>query len=138
MSSSETKIEPLHVVDTHALAWYLTANSKLGSDAANVFRAADDGETRLVISAIVLAELFFVDQKWEYFDDFTETYRDITTHPAMRVEPVNPKDILDFERDKVIPEMHDRIIVGLARRLRAPLVTKDKPIRDAGLVTVVW
>ncbi len=126
------------MVDTHALVWHLIADPKLGANAKSVFKAADRGDTRLIISAIVLAELFYVNQKWPYFDDFTEAYWDITTHPAMRVEPVNAKDVLDFERDKAIPEMHDRIIVGLARRLRAPLLTRDKPIENAGLVTVVW
>jgi hypothetical protein len=46
--------------------------------------------------------------------------------------------VLDFDRDQAIPEMHDRIIVGLARTLRAPLITSDVVIRQSGIVQVEW
>lgn len=48
------------------------------------------------------------------------------------------KDVLDFERDAAVREMHDRIIVGLARRLNAPLLTADSQIAAANLTSIVW
>ena len=46
--------------------------------------------------------------------------------------------VLSFTEDQDIPEMHDRIIAGLARRLAAPLIASDPKIVEAGLITVVW
>jgi PIN domain nuclease of toxin-antitoxin system len=34
--------------------------------------------------------------------------------------------------------MHDRIIVGLAQHLNAPLLTADRVITASGLVPIVW
>jgi len=34
--------------------------------------------------------------------------------------------------------MHDRMIVGAARRLNAPLLTKDANVTASGLVKIVW
>ena len=47
-------------------------------------------------------------------------------------------DVLDFDRDSAVKEMHDRMIVGVARRLNAPLLTKDANITASGLVSIVW
>jgi len=48
------------------------------------------------------------------------------------------EDVLDLAQDVAIPEMHDRIIAGLARRLNVPLITSDPLITAAGVVQVVW
>jgi hypothetical protein len=47
----------LYVVDTNALIWYLKRDKKLGTEATVVFAAAERGETRLIVSAIVVAEI---------------------------------------------------------------------------------
>jgi hypothetical protein len=54
------------------------------------------------------------------------------------VVPLEANDVLDFDRDEMIPEMHDRIIVGLARRLNVPLITSDGIISASGMVRIVW
>jgi len=35
-------------------------------------------------------------------------------------------------------ELHDRIIIATARTLNAQLITKDRVIRESGMVDVVW
>jgi len=49
-----------------------------------------------------------------------------------------PDELLDFNQDSSVMEMHDRIIAGLARRLGAPLITIDPQITSTGLVEIVW
>lgn len=50
---------------------------------------------------------------------------------------MTPDNILDFDHDAAVLEMHDRIIAGLARRSNAPLITSDSQITASALVTVV-
>ena len=138
MSSSEMKIEPLYVLDTHALIWYLTNDRKLGSQAAAVFAAAERGETRLIISAIVVAEMYYANKKNNWFADFSTTYRGLRAKPYFRFVHFKADHVLDFDRDATVPEMHDRIIAGLAERIGAPLLTSDPLIGAAGIVTIVW
>jgi PIN domain nuclease of toxin-antitoxin system len=58
--------------------------------------------------------------------------------PYFRFVPFLPDEVLDFDRDVPVPEMHDRIIVGLARRLNAPLITSDSLITSANIARVIW
>ena len=133
-----TTIRPTYVVDTNALIWYLTDKKRLSSPARAIFEAAERGETRLVISAIVIAEMFYADQKNGFFKDFADTYRQIRAKPYFRFAPLTADAVLDFPQDSAVPEMHDRIIAGLARRLDAPLITSDAMISASGLVEIVW
>ena len=52
--------------------------------------------------------------------------------------PLMPEDILDFETDASVPEMHDRIIVGVARRMDAICLSLDSQIVQSNLVTTIW
>jgi PIN domain nuclease of toxin-antitoxin system len=138
MSSQSAKIEPLHVVDTHALIWYLQGNLRLGPQARAIFQAAERGQTRILISAIVLAEMYNVNQKHAIFADFPATYRDIVQQPYFRLVPFVSDNVLDFSRDADVPDMHDRIIAGLAKRLGAPLITVDSAIAQAAGIAIIW
>jgi len=138
MSFSGTRIEPLYVTDTHALIWYLTNDKKLGKQASVVFTAAERGETRIIISAVVVAELYYANQKNNWFPDFNQLYHDLMAKPQFRFVPLVPDHILDFTRDRAVPEMHDRIIAGLARRLGAPLLARDPQIIAAHIAQIVW
>ncbi len=126
------------MVDTHILLSYLNSDKKLSARTRRIFQAAERGETRIVISAIVVAELFYLDRKHGIFDDFATIYDILRSNPYFQLIAFDPDDVLDFVRDAAIPEMHDRIIAGLARRLDAPLITVDPIITASGLVEVVW
>jgi len=132
------QIEPNYVVDTNALIWYLTGNSRLSSHAHTIFKAAERGETRLIISAVVIAELYYANQKNNFFADFATAFQQMKTKPYFRFVPLTADAILHFKRDSAVPEMHDRIIAGLARRLNAPLITSDGQITASGIVQIAW
>lgn len=136
--SSSLKIEATYVVDTHALIWYLTNDKKLGKSASQIFAAAERGETLLVISAISIAEMYWMNQKRKIFANFAKTYEDLKANPQYQLYPFHPNDVLEFDLNAAVPEMHDRMIAGLARRLAAPLITMDPLIIAAKVVEVVW
>jgi predicted nucleic acid-binding protein len=138
LTTSSTTIEPIYVVDTNALIWYLTTDKKLTKRASQIFEAAERGETRLYISAIVVAELYYVNKKWQYFNDFAQTYHTLKAKPYFRFVPFLADEVLDFDKATSIPEMHDRMIAGLAQRLNAPLITSDSLITSANIVTIIW
>ncbi|RMF78972.1 MAG: PIN domain-containing protein [Chloroflexi bacterium] len=138
MSSTTTNLEPFYVVDTHALIWYLLNDKKLSSSAKSIFQAAEQNQTLLIISAIVMAELYYANAKHKWFADFAQLYADITSKPYIRFMPVDHTHIPDFVQDAAVPEMHDRIIAGVARRLGAPLISSDPLITTAAIVTIVW
>ena len=137
-SSTPINLEPLYVVDTHALIWYLLNDKKLSPRAKDLFEAAEQHQTMLIISAIVLAELYYANGKFGWFPDFRALYSDLISKPYLRFVPFDTQHVLDFDRDYLVPEMHDRIITGLAKRLNTPLITSDPLITRANLVTIEW
>lgn len=137
-TSTPTIIESLYVVDTHALIWYLLGDSKLSQRAQTLFKAAERGETRIVLPAIVLAELYFANEKHKWFADYRIVYDDLLSRDFFRFLPLDHHHVLDFEQDSQVPEMHDRMIAGAARRLGAPLITSDPLIARANVVRIEW
>lgn len=138
MTNLLIRIESAYVVDTNALIWYLKNDKKLSLSASAVFAAAEQGRTRLILSAIVAVELFYANKKHKLFADFAKTYADVKSRAFFELVPLAADDVLDFDQDSAIPEMHDRIIAGLARRLGVPLITADPVIAAVGIVQVVW
>ena len=127
-----------YVADTHSLFWYLTASPRLGSNAKAAFDEAQNGTAYIHISAIVLAELYYLISKYSSPIDFSAELNRFRSGSQFVLTPFEPEDIIDFDLDRAVSEMHDRIIVGLARRLNAPLLTIDQNIAQSGLVKVVW
>lgn len=137
-SSTLTSIEPLYVVDTHALIWYLLGDKKLSRQALSIFQAAERGETRLLLPAIVLAELYFSNVKNKWFKDYETVFNDLLNLQIFEFLPFDQSHVLDFELDAAVPEMHDRIIAGVARRLNVPLTSSDPLITRAAIARIVW
>lgn len=114
--TSSTIIEPIYVVDTNALIWYLTSDPKLNTQVMSIFKSAEKGDCRLYVSAISLAEMYYADKKWGLFQDYRAIYASLKTKPYFRMVNFRADNVLDFDQDYHVPEMHDRIITGLARR----------------------
>ena len=128
----------LYVTDTHSLFWYLTASSHLSAKAKDAFDEGKQGLASIYVPAIVLAELYYLNEKLGGTLDFADEYMRLSSSGQFVLLPLMPEDTLEFDVDKTIAEMHDRIIVGAARRLGAPLISKDQQITSSGLVPVVW
>ena len=129
------------VLDTQAWLWWLHEPSRLSEPVRRALRAAEreDGMTVSVISVwevatkCALGKLVLPMQVNEWFA-LARTYRGII------IEPVSADDAIasaclpgNFHKDPA-----DRIIVALARRLRARLVTSDSQIRVYPHVTTLW
>jgi PIN domain nuclease of toxin-antitoxin system len=138
MSSTLINPEPFYVLDTHALIWYLLNDPKLSPAARAILAEAEANRTLLVISAIVMAELYYVNLKRQWFTDFAAVFNQVVGMPFVRFVAFEHIHTLDFLRDDRVPEMHDRIIAGIARRLGAPLISSDLAIASSGVVNVIW
>ncbi len=129
------------VLDTHALVWYLEGSQRLSARAKS---ALDDPDREFVLPMIALAEAVYV----------IERRRTSIPSPgdllgALKADPrftLVPLDLNIIERTLALPgtlEMHDRQIMATALRLQEAgddvmLVTKDRLMAEAGLVSILW
>ncbi len=127
-----------YVADTHALLWCLTGAPQLGANASRAFDEGEQGQAVVFIPAIVIAELYFVTKKFALTLDFAAEL--ITLQQSVQFEfvPFEAKDALDFDMDARVSEMHDCIIIGVARGRNAVLLTRDLNIIEAKIVPTLW
>jgi PIN domain nuclease of toxin-antitoxin system len=127
-----------YVADTHALFWYLINSPRLGPRASLAFDEADQGAAQVFVPAIVLAELFYLNDKLGGQLDFPAEIQRLRSSSQFVLVPFLPEDVSDFDTDQAVTEMHDRIIAGVARRLNATLLTRDSQIAQSNLVPTRW
>jgi PIN domain nuclease of toxin-antitoxin system len=128
----------VYTTDTHALLWYLQASPKLGPAAIAAFQEAERGEAVIKIPVIVLAELYYANQKLGRPLDFKTELAKLRRIRKFHFVPFFSTDIADFDNATAVPEMHDRIIVNVALRFGGPCITRDSEIIASGLVPIVW
>ncbi len=127
-----------YVLDTHALIWYLTRDERLSPAARRAFEEIERGEARGLIPIVVLLELIRIEEK-----DLIPPLWDVAIATLLgegRFEVV-PLDLSLLALVRELPEiedLHDRVIVAIARRYGAVLVTYDETIRQSGWVETLW
>lgn len=92
----------------------------------------------IYIPSIVVAELHYVDVKLGRPLNFTQEFQRLATAGQFRFVDFKATDVLQFDALSAIPEMHDRIVVGVARALGLPLLTRDQAILDSDVVQTIW
>lgn len=127
-----------YVADTHALYWYLCASPHLGANAKSAFDEAVAGRAQILVPSIVLAELFFLNEKAGNPLRFEDEFSRLASAGQFQFVPFDAEDVLDFSEDAQIPEMHDRIIAGAARRAGAACLTRDTLLSKHPSIRCVW
>ncbi|MGI8466980.1 MAG: PIN domain-containing protein [Pyrinomonadaceae bacterium] len=127
-----------YVVDTHTLFWYMTASPRLSAAAKAAFDEGINNLALIYIPSIVLAELYFLNVKHNYPIDFAAEYKKLETGGQFVLTSFEPSDVLDFDADSAVKEMHDKIVVGVSRRLNAACITKDNNIIDSSSIKIIW
>ena len=129
------------VLDTHCWLWWLHETLKLSTMAR---KAIDQAEkpSGIKVSSISVWEIALKNRIGKLVLPFEihEWYRKASVYPHITIEPLSPQDAIDstllpgeFHRDPA-----DRMIVAMARRYGAALVTSDEKIRSYEHVRTVW
>src|SRR6266850_6916694 len=86
-----------YVSDTHALLWYLINSPALGANARLAFDEADAGQALIYIPAIVIAELYYLNEKKGRPLDFRTKYARLAESKQFVLLPFHPSHTLDFD-----------------------------------------
>jgi PIN domain nuclease of toxin-antitoxin system len=127
-----------HLADTHALFWFFTNSSRLGPATLQAMRAAMSGQGFLIVPSIVMAELYYLNIKLGRPLDYANVYQAMVASGRFRFVDFRAADVLQFDALAAVSEMHDRIIIGVARALGVPCLTCDAAIVNSGLVQTIW
>jgi PIN domain nuclease of toxin-antitoxin system len=123
------------VVDTHTLAWFVSRDQRLGAKVHKVLR---DPNVRLIIPAIVLAEIKYMAHRGRLTQTLDEVLRVIGSDPRCTIYPV---DLSVINKAPLGLDIHDSLIVGTAlvqREAIAGILTQDEAITSSGLAPTLW
>jgi PIN domain nuclease of toxin-antitoxin system len=130
-----------YVVDTHAMVWFSTGDSRLGPNAKQVLSNPD---SELIFPITALAEAcWIIEHGRTSIPSVTNFLLTIDVDSRLTVAPLD-RTILDRTLTLTdINEMHDRQITATALVLidqgeSVALLTYDENIRETGLVPVIW
>ncbi|RKU05644.1 twitching motility protein PilT [Candidatus Poribacteria bacterium] len=130
-----------YVVDTHAIIWFSTGDSRLGPNAERIL---SNPNSELILPITVLAEVCWIIERGRTsIPSATDFLLTIDADPRVTVIPLD-RTILDKTLMLTdINEMHDRQITATALVLidqgeSVSLLTYDENIRETNLVPVIW
>ncbi|MDW8111032.1 MAG: type II toxin-antitoxin system VapC family toxin [Candidatus Bipolaricaulota bacterium] len=127
------------VLDTHPLIWHLAGQSqRLGQAARSALQRIEGGRAVGLIPAIVLAELSYLSEKGRISLSLLDVLAEIDRGENFQIVPLTREHLEELPHLTAIPEVHDRLIVAVARVSQAQLITKDRQILTSRLVPVVW
>jgi len=92
----------------------------------------------LVVSHIVLAELFFLLRKFGQDSRFPHVLAAIHGNPNYGLEPLVLDDIENLSKYPDVTEMHDRFLVIQSNRLGGILITKDQNVQASPHLKWLW
>ncbi len=121
--------------------WHLEGNPRLGPHAKKVI---DDPLSRLVLPIIALAEAaYIVEHGRTAIPKVSDLLTSVSADLRISIHPLTWEVFQDSLEASVLPEMHDRLIVGSALHLQSlgdtvSILAKDASIIAARLVTTLW
>ena len=119
-----------YIADTHTFLWYLSDSPKLSQKARAIFDACDRGEVNIIIPAIVLLESIDVIDKKKIRLNFDEIILKIFQANNFLFSEIDWSLILKVNKIKGLKDLHDRVLVATAQLFNAPLISKDKIIKN--------
>lgn len=129
------------LADSHAIVWHLQGSGRLSATAASALTEAETTDG-VVVSIATIIDLWYVTQTTRKLTDanLVELRDMLASSPALILEPIDIAVVhatTSIPRD-LLTDPWDRFIVGTARALALPLVTRDRAIRESGLVPTIW
>lgn len=128
----------VYIVDTHSLLWYFLDSTKLSLNANKAFEDVEIGKARLIIPAIVIAEVIYLVKNGKIDTDLDGLIQRIQESDNFQIFLLGIDILLCLKNQENILEMHDSLIICEAIINSATIITKDWEITDSKLVEVVW
>lgn len=129
-----------YVSDTHALIWYLEDSPRLGKEAARAFTECDQGASIIFVPTICIVEIVYLHEKGripvQLKTKLEDEFQNATTGLILLNLTVEIANLVARVPRELVPDMPDRIIAASAIHMGLPLISRDKRITTADLVTI--
>lgn len=126
-----------YVSDTMAVVLWMEKR-KQSPFVKNIFKGVENGDVKLFIPAIVLAEIGYLSERNRIELTLSDLNKTIKKSAGIKIIPLDSEIIYNAFEINDIPELHDRLISASARLMKLELITNDKVISDSKFVNTIW
>jgi len=128
------------VTDTHPLVFHAAGGGRLSPRAKALFDEAEARRTIIYVPAAVIWEVSLLARavRINLHRPVRVFFADLFSNPAYQPHPLDAPQVFDADELRFTRDPFDALICAAARDLNLPLITRDGPIREAGVVTVAW
>jgi PIN domain nuclease of toxin-antitoxin system len=133
--------EPLILLDTHALVWWLDGNRRLPAKTQRACQQAARKQELTVSAASILEIATLVRrERLRFRMPFEEWLSDVKALPELTITPITADiaAVAGSYGDAVHGDPVDRLIIATAQLSGATLATADTTIRSMKLVRTIW
>lgn len=128
------------IADTHAVVWYLFADSRLGSAASAFIDATLAAGNKIGVSAIGIAEMVYLVEKARIPRNALIDLDAAISDPKAILQQVPLDEAVAFGMIQVsrqdVPDLPDRIIATTGLHYGVPVLTRDARMRSSGISTI--
>ena len=123
--------------DTMGLVLWLERR-KFSPTARALYESAEAGNVVIHIPAIVFAEILYLSERRRIQLALDQLAEHLKQFPRYREAAMSLGTIQSAAQITDVPELHDRLIAGTARRLGLALITNDPVIQASSFVKTIW
>lgn len=102
------------------------------------FEQAEKGQIKIVVPAMVFAELAYLSQKKRIDTNLREAAEYLKKHPAITEAPLTISTVRQAFQIDDIPELHDRLIAATGKETSSPILTNDPDMCHSKHVSTIW
>ena len=116
---------------------YFHEDARLSENALRAFEESIE-EGVIIVPSIVLAEILFIAKKGRITLTFEETLGKIEERDNFDVAALDSDILKVADKIEVDMEMHDKLIVATSLYFESGLITRDRQIKESGIVSTIW
>lgn len=111
---------------------------RLGPIARTVFEQTEAGRAVVHVPSMVFAEMLYLNERHRIEASLADVLHYLREYTSFREHALTLDVVLAAAQITDVPELHDRLIAGVARLLDLPLITNDPVIQASAFVRTMW
>lgn len=125
-----------YIVNTHSLVWYFAKDKKLSNRVKTIIQQSERGRNEIIIPVIVLVEVLDIQEKKKVRFDLEKLFNFIDEKDNFLVINLDFAQVREMVGIGKGLDLHDRIILTVAKVFRGIVLTKDPAIQK--LTKTIW
>lgn len=126
-----------YILDTVAITRHFSGHGKLGSKAARIIQQGEGGKHKLFVSVVSIFEILYLSEAGRIRVSLSDIIDALSCNSCYSMVDVSLNVVLASEAISFY-EIHDRLILGTARYMNAPIISSDERFDEVSGIKRIW